>query len=229
MQPTKAPRRRPSWGLNDAALAYLLAFLAIFVVAVIVQPAKPPTIGETVLLNLPMWIVMGAWPIWATTTRGSGPATDLGWTFAPKWIPVGLLAGAALQLVLPYIYGLFVNQYTIDKLGAPAQKMLDSAPSTLGKVLLAFTTVVLAPVTEELFYRGLVQRSFERLLHRGFALLATAVIFGVVHFQLLQLPGLIAAGLVFGALAMFSRSLSASIAAHLAFNAVAIYQLFHGH
>ena len=72
----------------------------------------------------------------------------------------------------------------------------------IGVILLVLIVGVMAPVFEEIFYRGLMQRS---LLKRGLppvlAVGTTAVVFGATHFQLLQLPGLIAAGAVFGTLA----------------------------
>jgi membrane protease YdiL (CAAX protease family) len=84
----------------------------------------------------------------------------------------------------------------------------------------------MAPIFEEIFYRGLLQRS---LLKRGLppvvAIGITAVFFAATHFQLLQLPGLVVAGAVFGTLAYRADRLGPAIAAHLTFNMVTVIAL----
>jgi len=79
-----------------------------------------------------------------------------------------------------------------------------------------------APVVEELFYRGLLLRSLERSLPRAAALVTSALIFGAVHFELRLLPGLFIAGLVFGWLVQRSGRLGPGIFAHIGFNSVTI-------
>ncbi len=49
--------------------------------------------------------------------------------------------------------------------------------------------------------------------------------FGLVHFQLLQLPGLIVAGILFGILAHRAGRLGPAIAAHVTFNMVTVVAL----
>jgi uncharacterized protein len=78
-----------------------------------------------------------------------------------------------------------------------------------------------APVIEEIFYRGLVQRSFIRRLGTWPGVVVTALIFGAVHFQLLQFVSLALFGLVLGVLAVRSERLGPAIAAHMGFNIVA--------
>ncbi|HCW00431.1 MAG TPA: CPBP family intramembrane metalloprotease, partial [Acidimicrobiaceae bacterium] len=51
--------------------------------------------------------------------------------------------------------------------------------------------VVLAPVAEELFFRGMALRVLEARMARRVALVVSAAFFGLTHFQLLQLPALI--------------------------------------
>jgi uncharacterized protein len=85
---------------------------------------------------------------------------------------------------------------------------------------------VMAPVFEEIFWRGLLQGS---LLKRGLppvlAIGIASVLFAATHFQLLQLPGLTIAGAVFGTLAYRAGRLGPAMAAHFTFNMVTVIAL----
>jgi membrane protease YdiL (CAAX protease family) len=78
---------------------------------------------------------------------------------------------------------------------------------------------------EELFFRGLVQRAVARRFGRVAAIGASAVLFGLAHFELLQLPALILFGVVLAVLADRTGRLGPGIVAHAAFNAVTVLTL----
>ena len=78
----------------------------------------------------------------------------------------------------------------------PARTLTDRAGSDAEVVLLVLMVVVGAPIVEELFFRGLVLRSIQARWNDGLALVASALLFALVHFQPLQFPGLFAFGLV---------------------------------
>ena len=82
-----------------------------------------------------------------------------------------------------------------------------------------------APVIEELFFRGLLFRSLRRRFGPWPAIVGSAVVFGLAHFELLQLPALIAFGLVLGFMAEKSGRLGPGIVAHAAFNAATVLSL----
>jgi membrane protease YdiL (CAAX protease family) len=131
-------------------------------------------------------------------------------------------------VLLPLLYWplLEVLDKTSDDLEGPAQTLTDRANTPLDVVLLVLIVGLMAPVFEEIFYRGLMQRA---LLKRGLrpvlAIGITSVVFAATHFQLLQLPGLAIAGAVFGTLAYRADRLGPAIAAHLTFNMVTVIAL----
>lgn len=61
-------------------------------------------------------------------------------------------------------------------------------------------------------------RALERRIGPTPALVVSAGVFGLVHFQLVQLPGLALAGLAFGWLAQRTGRLGPAIWAHIGFN-----------
>ena len=98
--------------------------------------------------------------------------------------------------------------------------------------MLAFALVVVAPATEELFYRGLVLGSIRRVLEgrqvrfaTGLAVVLGSVWFAGIHFEWLQFPALMLVGLVCGAIAVRTGRLVPSFFVHLGFNLVTIVEL----
>jgi len=213
------------WGLFDILAAMALAFAGSFVMALLVSPSKPITLPQTVLLSLPMWAAYIGVPLVVTARKGSGPRAELGWSIQPLDVPIGLAFGVAGQLVLPILYRLVVNAETLDRLDDPARELADSAATTAAKLLLVIAVVLVAPIAEELFFRGLIQRAIGRRLPMVAAVVVTAAIFALMHFQNLQLAGLVVAGLIFGGLAAWRGRLGPAIVAHMAFNGIAVWQL----
>lgn len=92
--------------------------------------------------------------------------------------------------------------------------------SALERIAYAFTFVVIAPLTEEPTFRGFIMQAW---LRRGprIAVLASGVLFGLMHSQIAPLLPLTMLGIVFGAMALRSGSTLSTILAHAAYNAVA--------
>lgn len=170
----------------------------------------------------------GAWAsyltgMWLASQRaGSGSmVADYGITF--RWIDLaGLAIGAGAQLVLIRVVylpleALWPGTFTEDRLTENAQDLVDRAGGA--STLLLFAVVVIgAPVVEELFYRGLLQRSLAARFNEGAVLVAVAVIFAAVHFRPIEFPGLFVFGLLLGWAALRTRRLGPAITIHVGFN-----------
>ena len=129
--------------------------------------------------------------------------------------------------VIPAIY-LPILLLTDDlDISGPARELVDRADG-LGIALLVLMVVVLAPMAEELFFRGMALRALEARMARRVALVASAAFFGLTHFQLLQLPALVMIGLVCGWLAQRDGRLGRAVWAHVGFNATTIVILLAG-
>ncbi len=116
----------------------------------------------------------------------------------------------------------FINQFAIDGmisvLGEPAQ--ITSVPTTSNVPQLIFEiviTAILPAVCEEIFFRGLVMRAFERT-SPVVAVLASSLIFAIMHANLQQLIYAFLFGLILGTVAIISDSLFASMTVHFTLN-----------
>jgi uncharacterized protein len=179
------------------------------------------------LLVLPLWIPLIVGTVIVTRRLGTGhPLRDLGVRFVAFDL-VGIPIGIATQLV--FVDGLYrvLEAFGVDTSGLdqPAEELADRADHALWVVVLVLMVVVGAPLVEEIFFRGLLMRSLQARWNDTVALVASAVFFGLVHLQSLQLPGLILFGLVAGICTQRTGRLGMAIIAHAAFNATALIGL----
>ena len=151
---------------------------------------------------------------------------------------VGFPIGVVLQLVfVPALYkalgplyrAIFKakgwSAFDISKVENPAKELAEKGRGALGATLLILVVVVGAPLFEELFFRGLVLRSFAARYNDGLALVGSALMFALIHFQPLQFPALVMFGLVVGYAAQRTGRLGLGMAIHAGFNATAVVKL----
>lgn len=224
-EPTAGP---PRWGLGDAAVGLLGGFLAANVTVGLwaaLSGSTQRSLGSMVAGWLGLWAGFLGIPLLASRYKGRNSlAADFGlWA---RWADaLGLAAGAACQLlILPAMY--FVIQRLTGNLDVsrPARELAESVEGA-AFVIVALAVTFVAPVLEELFYRGLFLRAATRRVGSLWAVLGTSTVFGLSHFQLVQFPGLFLFGVVLAVLAVRTGRLGASIAAHVAFNGIAVIGL----
>lgn len=223
------------WGLGDAALGFVLAYVLTILFAPLVYkitgqsldtPSDQVPLSTVALQQVPFYGGMLAVPLIASRHKGRGPITDFGlrmrWTDGPFGAVVGALTQfAATALYLPFIWLEYLDR---DELSEPARNLTDKAHGA-GVVLLILVVGIAAPIVEEIFFRGLVLRSLERKYGVRWAIVGSSVIFGAAHFEPLQFPALFVFGLVAALLATRTGRLGPGIWAHVAFNLVAVVGL----
>jgi membrane protease YdiL (CAAX protease family) len=184
------------------------------------SPSAGVALGALLLLQLPLWATQLGTVVWAGQVRGSGVRRDFGLAVRPVDVPVGLAGGVAAQIAVSTAYALVSQVADIE----PDQTARQISAKGSGLAVLALVVLfgLVAPVVEELFYRGLLLRSLERSMSGGAALVVSALVFAAIHFELLLLPGLFLAGLIFGWLVQRSGRLGPGIFAHIGFNSLTI-------
>lgn len=99
-----------------------------------------------------------------------------------------------------------------------AVQALKTAISWWDRGALGFVTIVLAPVAEEILFRGVVYTWIRQIGFPRLALWGTAVLFGLVHLNVLIFLPLVALSVVLTMLYVRTGNLLAPIAAHAVFN-----------
>jgi membrane protease YdiL (CAAX protease family) len=174
------------------------------------------------VLQVPLWVGLVGVVIIVSRRFGTGSLKkDYGFQFRMGDI-LGLPIGVVIQLVfVPLLYRILSIVVDTSSVSEPAERLTDRAEG-IGVALLVVLVVVGAPIIEELFFRGLLLRSIQARWSDSLALWASAILFGLAHFELLQLPALVMFGLVAGYCAQRTGRLGMSIWAHVGFNATTV-------
>lgn len=157
----------------------------------------------------------------AAVRRGAHPWAL--WLGAPPVMGVlGLcvVAGVALQLPLAEI-GNAVQELAPIGMEAELRRQQLMEPQGLAGALIAlFAFVVVAPATEEIFFRGVLLPGL--VVRHGplWGLLLSALLFGAIHFDWAGFATASVAGLILGAIRLRTSSLWPCLVLHASVNAV---------
>jgi uncharacterized protein len=142
--------------------------------------------------------------------------------------PVHPVPGALLLAVVPLAAGLGILLSEVDNLFrsvVPAPRELLEQFIALGRespIGALITLVVVAPLTEELFFRGLVLRAFLRRYSVAVAIVLSALLFAVGHANPWQFASAAVGGLLLGWLYWRTGSLIPCFLAHASFNGLSV-------
>lgn len=240
MSRPEAPASGNRWGLREAVLGFAIGLLLSAVTAAVAEAATGyrPSSGGAVPVAVTVAGVVGLWVglvgavLYASRVHGQGDlGADYGWGRGRWWdLPVGGIIGLACQYALiPLLYLPFehVDRHLSHQLSQPVHNDTAAATGLVSATLVILFLTVFAPMVEELFFRGLLLRSLLARTRAPIAVLVSALLFALAHFQLAQFAGLAAFGVVLGLLAWRTGRLTPGIGAHAAFNAAAVLSVIH--
>ena len=130
---------------------------------------------------------------------------------------LALFTVAFAVMYLSNLIGTMINLVTDLVLGTSSQAGAIELITSSSLLITVPIAVILAPILEEALFRGLL---LPRLMPfgEGFAVLTTAVLFGLFHGNLAQMPYAIAVGLVLGLVAARTGKLIYTILLHVLLN-----------
>jgi membrane protease YdiL (CAAX protease family) len=217
-----------TWGARDAALALLLVPLALVLAGGVLVGLGVPTLAAAAGSTA---AVAGA----AVLVGRRAAAQSGGWERAlgldaPQWPDTGRIVRWTVSLlVLEAVLGAVLVQLVPALADARASNTdLLREQSLAGLLVFAVLAVTVAPVLEELLFRGLVLRGL--MLRIGFwpAALVSSAVFGLLHATAADASGLLVVatiavlGLGLCLLARRTGRLGPSIGVHALHNAVAV-------
>ncbi len=231
-EPTEAPSRVP-WTLRDmltASVAAVVLFglalgVVIAVVAVITagSGAEPDQSAlALVVFSLEGLLVVPAW-VWGPRRYGGGWRA-LGLRGRPTWGMVGA-AVLSLILVLAVNAGWEVVRQRLGWAGQPDALALFGG-GIRGLLLALVLGGVVAPVAEEILFRGFLYAGLRARLGLGKGLVISAALFAIVHVIPGVLPPIWVMGLVFAWLYERYDSLWPCVMLHSLVNSLAFLASF---
>lgn len=171
---------------------------------------------------------------WLSRNRGTGSwAEDFGLRVRPKdvW---GLAVGVFLQLAVALLMSPIVELFAPED--PPRQGVAEIAErvqGAAGRVVFVVLIVAVAPVVEEIMFRGMLLSRLRRAMGAWPSILTSAGVFAVIHFVLdqnavLAVPGLFVVGVVLGWFALRDGDLSMPIFVHAGVNFTGAVVLIFG-
>lgn len=223
-------RLRPPWAPWEAVPVALAAIAASTVVSVALAAAFGSAGGPALLLSaMAFQVALATFTVvWiGVRHRGWVPALGLRAERPERDVPLGALVGVGLWgglnfLVAPVV--LVVWRAVTGRLPSSPNQLpgVDFAPLEI--VLGVLLLVMITPIAEEVFYRGLLFGSLWPRIGTVWAAVISAALFGASHAAGggVLVPILFVFGLLQAYLFRWRRSLTAPIVAHGVFNLIAM-------
>jgi len=174
-----------------------------------------------VLLVITAFATIGTLVLGVLWYRAHKPKTD----FALKEVVNGklIIAMVCLGVSLQFIVSMCLNAvYPLlpQSITNQYNELMESLMG--GNVLLSmFVTVILAPLAEELLFRGITLKKAQKIMPFMAANVLQAVLFGIYHMNLIQGVYAFVLGMILGFTAEYFHSIWASILLHACVNAAA--------
>ena len=151
----------------------------------------------------------------------------LQWRLQP-WGRALLQGGRGWLMVMPPVVftGWLMGRLVGDPGGSnPLLEMVLRSDNPLALVLLALTAVVLAPLFEEVVFRGVVLPVLARALGRGWGVFLSGLVFAVAHLSIGELPPLLVLGMGLALLRLSTGRLLPCVVMHACWNAATFLNL----
>ncbi|MGV8145947.1 MAG: type II CAAX prenyl endopeptidase Rce1 family protein [Alkaliphilus sp.] len=134
----------------------------------------------------------------------------------------GLLIVAITFLMYPVaVTANLIGMFLLSLVGNLNIPELPIAHDFIGYLKTMAVISLAAGICEEVFFRGFIMAGYEKLGKRN-AVIISAVLFGIFHFNIYNLLGPIVLGLIWGYLVVLTNSLYAGIVGHIVHNGIAV-------
>lgn len=214
-------------------IVIMLSTLASGVLGSLADPAQPVGFLAGLLVVFLCYLVS----VWLFVVRtGALTWAAMGWpTEGADRLrrAFGGIGAGALVMIPATFAALILAGLVATVLGVEAPQVVPTASTSMEALAIALAAALVAPIGEELFFRGFALTAWARDLPERSALLRSAVFFAVVHIAninaatfregasqaLLQVAVILPVGLVLGWL-FLRRGIMAAIAGHVTYNGI---------
>jgi uncharacterized protein len=231
------------WGVGEAAIIFAIAYVAAsaisFLIYQVLKSAFTTTTAAFLLIFLSSVVLYSfllAGTFYSVKVRHRSTLTALGLKLdgLGKGIGLGFAVGVPLfmaAIFVAYVIQKVVGPTTTDQVSKSVNKIASGGVNAGLIALLVFTLVVLAPVCEEIFFRGYLYPALRNRMSRQPAMVLNGVLFAAAHFELI---GFIPRALLgYGLCYIYERNktLGGPITGHALYNGLvlllsAVFQVF---
>lgn len=180
----------------------------------------------TGLIYVPTAIIMiisNLIPVWYGSKKNGIRLQNLFQGVKPKtsFVLVSIVFLFGMNFAGGMIYQFINMGLSIFGLEAPDSSLAFPQNSLVGAIFYVLAVCIIAPITEELIFRGVLLRSLSRY-NLLFASIATSVLFGVIHGNFGQMFSAFLMGLVLSYVTVKTGSIKLAIGLHMLNNTVSV-------
>jgi CAAX protease family protein len=213
--PSPPPRAPHRWGLGAYLLVEAVFLLVSALLGYVLAGTLTSSAGSVALALAVPTVCAAGLALLITRIRGNGPRVDLGLRLIAKDVGVGVACGlAGLMITIPASV-LYVAIVGTDATSAVGEALGGVRAGPVLAVTIFVVVAFVAPLCEEIVYRGLLWGAVERLgANRWWALVITTVVFALAHFEFTRTPLLLVVAIPIGIARVITGRLSAGVIAH---------------
>ena len=217
---------KADWGLKEVSIALLVVFGLYAAVGVLVVLFTEDYIFYSSLVYIAILCPLIALSCWLVVRSKRRGWKELGfkWGDPRRTLTYGglgalgaLVASIGIMLLIVLVIYLLGGSNPLTTEAEQVETM------TGGQLLVSIAVVViLAPIFEELFFRGLFYPPLRRSLGPTLAIIINGIIFGALHMRYLSIISLILVGMILAYVYEKTESLYAPILTHALYNGLVV-------
>jgi len=227
---TERPWPAATWTTPELVALFFMPFgIVLFLELVIVVFAGVRGDAAGFVLTVSQQFAMALPVVWwiRVTGHGSWPSIGLG---RGRWVRGDVIAGFGLGFG-----AMFAGFVVLAITYAIARAVLGHEPEGIDSgggfgdawlIPLAIAAIVLAPICEEILFRGVLFNGLRRSVSFRWAAAISAAAFALVHAEPIRLPSLFVVGVILAAGVERRHTLVTSMAAHATVNIAAVVATF---
>lgn len=207
------PHPRHRWGLGAFLLVEVVYLAVSGALGVVAARFGPPVWLLLVSIAVPT-VLAAALAVLIARTRGNGARIDFRLRWSWRELGIGLaigLGGLFLTLPAAALYLSIVGSDTTSAVGEIFEGVRAAWPLAVAVFL---TVTFIAPICEEIVYRGLLWGALEQRWGRVVAVVVSTVVFALAHFEPVRAPLLVVVAIPIALARLYTGGLLAGIAAH---------------
>lgn len=235
--------RSVPWGLGDVLIVFVLTAVLTVVAGTgmtgLLPPGLPDAVVDAIFAPLTLALLGLTTAGWVAARHRGAVGRLVGRRPRLGDALVGLGAGVLVVVVITAGVGLaiaLVLELLGQEIPTVQQHLRDAARDPQTAPILAFSALVVAPIAEELFFRGFVFPALAKRVGLWAGIVLSAVLFGFVHLNqtetllggVLLLARLVPLGMLFAWLYHWRGTLVIPIIVHAVFNAASVALLLAG-
>lgn len=229
IQPPQFMPEKEMSKIGGSLWLYIIMQLCLsFVLSFVVTPLVFYVIGfdfslVNIVVSTLVSLISGLVILWFMNSSFKQKLSNFKFTFKPK----ETIDTIGMMYFFNYFIGIIGTFFS--KLGLP-----DTSPDlwlnndVLYDVFIFISVVILAPIFEELIFRGMILRTLSKY-NKTFAIVITSLLFGLLHLNISQAIPAFFMSLVLCYMSLKSDSLLVTILAHAANNLLALLSTYFDH